>query len=85
MREILAQIGLSAVTAIGKMQLIELLNKIKDGNPSLDFVNTLKGLHSSFSLLRDLAIKSKSKIDDGIVNMVLDAVAEVAEANDVKL
>lgn len=85
MKEILAAIGLASVTAVGKMKFIELFTKIKEHNTPLVFANALKSTHSNFSLLKELAAKTKTSIDDGLVQMVLDAVAEVAKSEGIGL
>ncbi len=85
MKEILASIGLAAVTSIGKTQLIEMFTKIKANNNEELFANALKSTASTFSMLAELASKSKTKVDDAIVVMVLDAVREVAADNNIEL
>lgn len=85
MKELLASIGLAAVTSIGRAQLIEMFSKIKENNNAELFENALISTYSTFSMLAELAAKSKTKIDDSIVAMVLQAVSEVASDNGVEL
>jgi hypothetical protein len=42
-------------------------------------------LHSNFSLLRDAAYETKSKLDVGIVDLVLEAVKESADRGGIVL
>jgi len=58
---------------------------IKEHNSGEIYLHTLQGLHSNFSLLREVAIKSRSKIDDGIIDLVLEAVEESAGVEGITL
>jgi hypothetical protein len=42
-------------------------------------------LHADFTLLKDAAIKSRSRVDDGIVDLVLEAVSDSAVADGIVL
>lgn len=64
---------------------MNLLSGIKEHNTQDIYQNTLQGLYSSFILLQDAATKSKTKIDDGIVYLVLEVVKESAEADGITL
>ena len=78
LKEVLLEVLLPTVKAVGKLELETILSGIKEHNTPELYQNTLQGLHANFSLLKDVAIKSKSKIDDGIIDLVLEAVAESA-------
>ena len=62
-----------------------ILSSIKEHNTAKIYRTTLRGLHSNFSLLRDAAYETKSKIDDGIVDLVLEAVEESADRGGIVL
>jgi hypothetical protein len=42
-------------------------------------------LHSNFSLLKEAAVKTKSNLDDGIVDLVLEAVKDTANSDGIPL
>lgn len=77
-QEILVNAVLPMVKSVGKAQLIEILGKIKENNTPEVFENTLKSVYSSFKLLKEVTIKTKTKIDDSIVDLVIEAVEESA-------
>ncbi|MEO8406317.1 MAG: hypothetical protein ABI480_17035 [Chitinophagaceae bacterium] len=84
-KEILAEAVFPVIKAVGKVEMGHVLTNIKEQNSAEIYKNTLQGLHSDFLLLKSAAIKSKTKIDDGIVDLVLEAVQENAEANGIVL
>ena len=84
-KEVIIEAVLPAFKAVGKIEMINVLSGIKQHNTSETYRNTLQGLYSNFSLLNEAAAKSKTKIDDGIVNLVLEAVKESAEADGITL
>lgn len=84
-QEILVSAILPAVEAVGKAQLLDILKKIKTNNTKEVYEHTLKSVYNAFKLMSELTGKTKTKIDDGVVNMVLDAVGEAAEDADIEL
>lgn len=76
---------LPAIKAVGKAQLKEILGKIQENNTKELYENTLKSVHANFALLNEVAIKSKTKIDDDIIELVMEAVEECADEDNVKL
>ena len=84
-KKIIVEAVLPAFKTIGKIEMTNVLSSIRQHNTSETYRNTLQGLYSNFSLLKEVASKSKTKIDDGIVNLVLEAVTESAEADGVIL
>lgn len=76
--EILVTLILPAIKAVGKVQLKEVLSKIQEYNSPAVYANTLKSINSSFGLLKEVALKSKTKVDDGIIDTILEAVQEAA-------
>ena len=76
---------LPAIKAVGKAEMEIVLSGIKEHNTPELYQHTLQGLHSDFSLLKEAAVKTRSGIDDGIVDLVLEAVKESADANGIVL
>lgn len=85
LKEIIVASVMPVVKIIGKSELENVLQSIQDHNSPEVYKNTLKSIHSSFLLLKDVALKSKNKIDDGIIDLVLEAVEESAEDDDITL
>jgi hypothetical protein len=83
--EIIVATLMPAIKAIGKAELKQVLSGIQEHNTPEIYANTLKGLHSTFLLLKEEAVKSKTKIDDGIVDLVLEAVTESASEDGIEL
>jgi len=77
-KEIIVDAVLPTIKAVGKIQMKNVLSGIKEHNTSEIYRNTLQGVFSNFSLLKEAASRSKTKIDDGIVDLVLEAVQESA-------
>jgi len=84
-QEVLVSAILPAIKEVGKAELTQVFAGIKEHNTAEVYKNTLQGLHSDFALLKDAAIKTKTKIDDGLVDLVLEAVQEKAEADGIVL
>jgi len=84
-QEILVRAVLPIVKAVGKVEMEHVLWGVKENNSMETYRNTLQGLHSDFSLLKEIALKSKTQIDDGIIDLVLEAVKETAEADGITL
>src|SRR5215471_12422726 len=82
-KEIIVASVLPAIKEVGKLEMKEVLSGIKEHNDSEIYKNTIKSIHSNFSLLRTAAIKTKTVVDDGIVELVLAAVSECAEADQI--
>jgi hypothetical protein len=84
-KSILVEAFLPAIKAVGKAELSMLFAGIKEHHSAEFYQNTLRGLHADFSLLKDAAIKSRSRVDDGIVDLVLEAVSDSAVADGIVL
>jgi len=84
-KEIIVASVLPAFKAIGKVEMEAVLSGIKEHNTPEIYQNTLQGLHSNFLLLKEVAIKTKTKIDDGIIDLVLEAVKDSADAGGIIL
>ena len=79
-KELLIEVMLRAIKVAGKAEMQAALLGIKGNNNEEIYQNTLQGLYSSFLLLKQAANKTKSKVDDGIIDLVLEAVKENAKS-----
>ena len=77
-RSILVEAILPAIRAVGKIEMETVLSDIRAHNTPETYQTTLQGLYSNFSLLKEASLKTRSRIDDGIVDLVLEAVKESA-------
>lgn len=88
-KEILAeasvQIALPFVKVVGKAELSILLDSIKAHNSPDFYTHVLQSLYSNFTLLHEAALKTKTKIDDGLVDFVIETVREKAGADGINL
>jgi hypothetical protein len=84
-KEAIVEAVMPIVKAAGKIEMEVVLSGIKEHNNTEIYKNMLVSLYSNFSLLKEVTIKSKTKIDDGIVDLVLEAVKEKAEQDDIVL
>jgi len=84
-QELIVGAVLPAIKTIGKVEMEHVLSGIKQSHSPEIYRNTLQGLHSDFSLLKAAALKTSSSIDDGIVDLVLEAVQQSAQADGIVL
>ena len=78
-KEVIVAAMLPAIKMVGKAEMEAVLSGIKQKNTEETYRNALQGLHSNFSLLKEVAYKTKTKVDDGIIDLVLEAVKESAD------
>ena len=83
--EIIVSALLPTIKAVGKIEMENVLAGIREHNSPSIYQNTLQGLYSNFSLLKEVAAKTKSNLDDGIVELVLESVKESATASGIVL
>lgn len=83
--EMITAAVLPIIKGVGKLEMQNVLLCIKEHNASEAYKNILQSLHSDFCLLRDAAVKTKSNFDDGIVELILEAVRESAERDGIIL
>ena len=83
--EIIVAALIPTIKTVGKIEMENVLSGIKEHNSPEIYKNTLQGLYSNFLLLKDVAYKTTSKIDDGIVDLVLESVKESADSNGIVL
>ena len=84
-KELIVTGVLPVIKEVGKIEMKQVLEGIKKHNEPSVYKNTLVSLHANFLLLREAAIQSKTNIDDGIIDLILEAVIENAEANELSL
>jgi hypothetical protein len=84
-KEVIVATLLPAIKEVGKIEIKHVLAGIKEHNEIEVYKNTLFSLHANFTLLREAAVKTKTKIDDGIIDLLLEAVHESAEADKITL
>jgi len=84
-KDIIVASVLPAIKAVGKIEMETVLLDIKMHNSEALYKTTLQGLYSNFTLLKNAALKTRTKIDDGIIDLVLEAVEEMAENEDIVL
>lgn len=84
-KEVIVEAVLPTIKIVGKIQMSNVLSGIKEHNTPEIYQTTLKGLYANFTLLKDACSRSKTKIDDGIVDLVLEAVIEKADAEGIIL
>jgi len=83
--ELIVAAVLPAIKEVGKLEMENVLSGIKEHNTPEIYKDTLQGLHSNFSLLKEAATKTNSKLDDGIIDLVLEAVEANATADGIVL
>jgi hypothetical protein len=84
-KEVIASAVFPVIKAVGKIEMTNVLSDVKNRNSDEFYRRTLNSLHSSFSVLREVAHRSKTRIDDGIIDLVLEAVEERAESEGIIL
>lgn len=83
--EMIVSAVLPIIKGAGKLEMQNVLLSIKEHNTPQLYRNTLEGLYANFSLLKEAAAKTKSNFDDGIVDLVLEAVKETAHGEGIVL
>lgn len=83
--ELLVSTLMPVIKSVGKAQLKDIFAKWKEHNGPEVYVPALKGIHAGFKLLHEVALKTATKIDDGIVDTVTEAIEEFAAAEGIEL
>lgn len=76
---------LPALKSLGKAELVHLFDSIGAEEKGDDFANEIKGTYFLLKRLQTVAEKSKTKIDDGVVSLFMDAVTAEAEKSNIAL
>lgn len=84
-KETIIEALMPVIKKAGEIELDNVLSSVKEHNSEELYRNTLKSIHSSFLLLKDAAVKTKTKIDDGIIDLVLETVEEKATLEQILL
>jgi hypothetical protein len=84
-KEILAAAFLPVIKQVGESEIEAALQGIKEHNPPATYNNAIQAGYSFFSLIQEAAAKSKTKIDDTIVAVFLEAIRNNAETNGIEL
>src|SRR5512138_2433399 len=84
-KEIILASVLPAFKEAGKVEMRQVLAEIKQSHEPDIYNNILLGLYYNFSVLQEVTVNTKTKIDDGIVTLVLEAVKETADAEKISL
>ena len=84
-KEIMVAAILPAIKEVGKIEMKQVFSGIKDHYTPEMYRNTLRGLHSNFLLLRQVSVKTKTKVDDGIIDIIIEAVKESADSDGIVL
>lgn len=83
--DFLVNLLLPMLKAAAKFYLKDVLQKIQDHNSPEVYTNTLKSINSSFLLLDEVAKKSNTKVDDDVIEAVIEAVQESAKEDNIQL
>ena len=71
--------------AAGKIELVAILDSIKEYNGGEYYKQTLQGIFNDFGVLLRATERTNTTIDNGIVNLVLEVVKEKAKSDGVFL
>lgn len=85
LKEIFLTPFVAAIEAIGAAGLVEGLDQMKKDESPEDFAQIIKVFYANFSIVLKYAKKTKTKIDDAVVQTILDAVKQVADENNISL
>jgi len=84
-KEMIVKAFLPAIKTVGKIEMKSVLWGIKQHNRKEIYQDILKGIYADFSLLKEVAFRTNTQIDDGIIDLILEAVRESAELDDIVL
>ena len=84
-KDVVVEALMPIIVKAGKTEIKTVLSNIKEHNNPEIFKDLLQSLFSNFSLLRQVTLESTTAIDDGIVELVLAAVKESAETENIIL
>lgn len=75
-KEVLISGLMPVFKAAAKEQLKEGLKKLKEKHKPEVYAPALQGIYSGFKLLHEVALQTKTKIDDGVVDAISEAISE---------
>jgi len=76
---------LPIIKGVGKLEMQHVILCSKEQNPPEIYESLLRKLHASFCQLKEVTANTKSHFDDGIVDLVLEAVTEIAAQDSIIL
>lgn len=76
---------LPIIKVVGKIEMEKVLSSFKERQSQEIYRNTLLAIHSNFVLLKEAAIRTSTRIDDGIIELILESVKETAKADGIEL
>jgi len=85
MSDLIANIFMGAVREAGAVKVADILAKIKEHNTPEVYENALKSGNSFFTLLNELAKKTKTKIDDNVILLFQEPIQNAAAEDDIQL
>ena len=85
LHEILISSLLPIIKTVGIIEIKEVLAKFAEEEKPVSLSQFLKAMNSNFELLAEVAKKTKTKIDDGLIETILEAVRQFANENDIQL
>jgi hypothetical protein len=83
--EMIVSAVVPVIKGVGKLEMQNVLLGIRENKPPETYRDMLQALHSNFSLLKEVATKTRSNFDDGIIELVLEAVRESANHDGIVL
>ena len=83
--EMMAVAVLPIIKGVGKLEMQNVILCSKECQRPEVYENVLRQLYSIFCLLKEVTVKTKSHFDDGIVDLVLEAVKESATQDGIVL
>lgn len=84
-KEVLIESFMGPIKAIGQIEIGDLLEKLDVAEDDAEFAEDLKGGYRLFKRLQLLAEKTKTKIDDGLLDLVVAAIEMKAESAGIDL
>jgi hypothetical protein len=84
-KEAIIEAIMPVIKSAGRIEMENVLSSIKEHNNNETYKNVLQGIYSNFSVLKEAALKTKTKIDEGIIDLVLEAVNEKADTDNIIL
>lgn len=76
--EMIGTAVLPILKGVGKLEMQHVILCSKEQNPPEIYESLLRKLHASFCLLKEVTVKTKGHFDDGIVDLVLETITEIA-------
>jgi hypothetical protein len=69
---------LPILKGVGKLEMQHVILCSKEQNPPEIYASLLRKLYANFCLLKEVTVKTKSHFHDGVVDMVIETITEIA-------